>query len=200
MNYLNEKINFKQIAPLIILMLILTIGLIYYSQNKSGNAADSANNTNGGEVTLNGSGNLQGNSIGNSGQGQNTTTVISDGTTYNAKITEIRLPVNKNFEDLSSKAKYTTLFSKEEIQNLIDDTQKKTEDAIKTLKSLKIDPKFNSANSLHLKSLELLLDSINSFEKARNSLDQTEAQKLMEQYAYDIDQSNSIIQKIQIPQ
>jgi len=138
MNYLNEKINFKQIAPLIILMLILTIGLIYYSQNKSGNAADSANNTNGGEVTLNGSGNLQGNSIGNSGQGQNTTTVISDGTTYNAKITEIRLPVNKNFEDLSSKAKYTTLFSKEEIQNLIDDTQKKTEDAIKTLKSLKI--------------------------------------------------------------
>lgn len=189
-----SKISLKTLIPLVILLVVLITGAIYYTRQNDDEknvALDSSNNSLG--IVL---GN---NDSASTADLSNDLDKITVGKTYTAKISEIRQPINQGFQDLSEKAKYTTLFSQEEIQNIIDETRKNIESGIDTLKNLALDKKFQTANDQHLQSLNLLLEAINSYDSARQQTDKKEAQRLSELYSYDIEQSNNILKTIQIP-
>lgn len=179
-----EKITLKLIIPLILLFLILGGGLLYWQKNKNIDHSTSAN--------------PQGIVLGDSDNSPSSPAITS-GEIYSQKVAAIRKSINQGFEDLAEKAKYTALFSSEEIQQIINDTRQKIEEGVKTLQNLSLDKKFNEANGQEIKSLNLLLEAINSFDKMRQEADRTEAKRLSELYAYDIGQSNKILQEIQIP-
>lgn len=182
---MEEKITLKLIIPLVLLLLILGGGLFYWQKNKN---IDNPVGTSSQGIVLGDSNN------------SNSSSVIISGENYTKKVTEVRTPINKGFEDLAEKSRYTTLFSSEEIQQIINNTRQKIEDAIKTLQTLSLDKKFTEVNNQEIKSLDLLLEAINSFDKMRQEADQTEAKRLNELYAYDIEQSNKILKEIKIPQ
>lgn len=184
--------DIKKTIPLLILVIVAGIGLVLINkQNSSTDIAPTkiAANDAGGIVLGDSSNNKP---IANP-------SAIADGQTYNSKVLEIRKPINQGFQDLSEKAKYTTLFPSEEIQKIIDDTKKNIESGIDTLTNLSIDEKLRTANDLHIKSLNLLLEAINSYNNARHETDKKEAQRLSELFSYDIEQSNNILKTIQIP-
>lgn len=194
-----NTISMKAIIPLVVLLILLSGGVYLYQKNSDDdNQLASSINSNSSP-----SSDSFGIILGDSSSDNSLTkdpNIITDGQTYNSKITEIRKPVNQGFQDLSDKAKYTTLFPPEEIQKIISETRKNIESGIDTLKNLSIDEKFRSANDLHLKSLNLLLEAINSYNSARKQTDKKEAQRLSELFSYDIDQSNNILKQITIPQ
>lgn len=173
-----EKIDYKYIIPLILIVIIIAGGFYWYNQNKEENQ-----NAQAGQIGLDA----------DLGDSVNSTTTSQE---YSTKINEIRTKVNKDFEDLASKAKYTTLFSSDEITNLINQTKIDIADGINQLQSLKLDSTLVENNQKQLQSLNLLAESIDAFSKYRVATDQTEAQKQYELYQYDIEQSNKIIQSM----
>lgn len=181
---MQENINFKQFIPLILLALVLIGGIYYWQNQKSDNSSP-----------IKSSGVVLGDAA-----NQAAVSKITDSQTYSNKINELRSPINKNFEDLASKVKYPALFTADDIQKIINDARSKIEGAITTLQNLPIDAKFNATNQEELRSFNLLLEAINSFDQARKTSDKTESQRLTELYAYDIDQSNNILKNISISQ
>ncbi len=177
-NEFMEKIDYKYIIPLILIVIIIAGGFYWYNQNKEENQ-----NAQAGQIGLDA----------DLGDSVNSTTTSQE---YSTKINEIRTKVNKDFEDLASKAKYTTLFSSDEITNLINQTKIDIADGINQLQSLKLDSTLVENNQKQLQSLNLLAESIDAFSKYRVATDQTEAQKQYELYQYDIEQSNKIIQSM----
>lgn len=175
-----DKIDYKYIIPLVLIAIIVAGGLYWYKQNH--------NEENSNATSANASQNLDVQSSNNS----NTPTAMTS-QEYSAKINEIRTKVNKDFEDLASKAKYTTLFSSDEINDLINQTKTDTADGISQLQNLNLDSSLSATNQKHIESLKLLADAINAFSNYRVATDQTEAQKQYELYQYDVEQSNKII-------
>jgi len=184
-----ENNNLKLILPLFILIFIGAGLVVFYNRNKQ-SSTSTKNSNNSSEGIVLGSSTDNANSNGDT---------VTSAEQYNQLILGLRTPINKGFEDLSSKAKYTTLFPQEEIQKIISDTQNNISNAINQLTNLNIDSRFSTANSKHLQSLNLLLEAINSYEKAKKESDKKEAQRLSELFSYDIEQSNKIISEIKMP-
>lgn len=180
---MEEKINLKFFFPLLLLIIILGAGLFIYERNKNIESATPAKSS--------------GIVLGDTTSGVSDS--ITDGEVYSQKINQIRQPINKGFEDLASKGKYTTLFNSGEIQKIIDDTRSKIESGLETVEHLNIDSKFEEDNKKHLESLNLLLEAIKAYDQSGKTADRTEAQRLRELYAYNIDQSNKILKEIQVP-
>lgn len=194
-----HTISYKTTIPLVVLLVLLCGGVYLYQKNSDDSNQLASSST---SADLNSSSDSSGIVLGDNSSASSLAkdaNTITDGQTYNAKITEIRKPINQGFQDLSEKAKYTTLFPSEEIQRIIDDTRKNIESGIDTLTNLSIDEKLRTANDLHIKSLNLLLEAINSYNNARQQTDKKEAQRLSELFSYDIEQSNNILKNIQIP-
>ncbi|EKD56979.1 MAG: hypothetical protein ACD_58C00035G0007 [uncultured bacterium] len=186
------KNDIKYIFPIIILLIIISGGLYYNNQNK---VTSSSTNTN---VASNDQGGIV---LGDDTTGASTgSDQITEGALYNQKVLSLRQTVNKGFEDISAKSKYTTLFTADDMQKLINDTRSNIENAISELDKINIADKLRDANNKHLESLKLLLEAISAYDSSKKTDNKTEAQRLTELYAYNIDKSNTILKGIQIPQ
>jgi hypothetical protein len=183
--------NLKTFVPPILLVIIIIGGVIYYNKNQTNDTSSTKiSSADPGGIVL----------------GDNTTKTstsssqITEGAVYNQKVLSLRQSVNKGFEDISAKSKYTTLFTAEDMQKLINDIRSNIENAIAELEKIDIANKFRDANNKHLESLNLLLGAINAYDDSKKTDNKTEAQRLSELYAYNIDQSNTILKNIQVPQ
>lgn len=182
------------IIPLVLIAIILAGGVYYWQKNnqsepveKSAPTSSSNNNVAGGAAIL-----------GDSSEQSSETSSIDDGQTYLAKIAEIRKPINDSFTDLSDKMKYPNLFPQDVIINLSHEIDNKIDDGIQKIEQLDISSRYKEVNSQEIESLKTLQDSLVSLRKSYDPTN-SDAQVDREAFAYKIDQSNSLLKNIQIP-
>lgn len=189
-----NKIDFKFIAPIILLLIIIVAGIYFYQKNNQDVSKNQLSNIDSGGIILGDQTNdtPTNDTPTNSDQ-------ITEGALYNQKVLELRQAVNKGFEEISEKGKYKTLFNADDMQKLVNETRTSIENSIAELEKINIADKLQSANDKHLESLKLLLEAINAYDNSKKTNDKTEAQRLSELFQYNIEKSNNILKTIQIP-
>lgn len=187
------EIKTIHIIPLVIVAIILAGGIYYWQKN---NQTETPVNT----TSMNANNNVAGNAaiLGDSSEQSSGTASIDDGQTYLAKIAEIRKPINDTFTDLNDKMKYPNLFPEDVIINLSYEIAKKIDEGIQKIEQLDISTRYKEANSQEIDSLNTLKDALVALDKSYNPNNEN-AKIDREEFGYKIDQSNSILKNIQIP-
>ena len=123
------------------------------------------------------------------------TSQISTGPEYANMILSVRKPINKNIEEIVKKMKYDKIFSQTDILKIVTDTKTMINEQIDYLTNLELDPKFSQVNQAHIQSLTLLKESLENLEQ----LYVTKDTLYFQTYSLKIEQSNDLIQNLQIP-
>ena len=110
-------------------------------------------------------------------------------------ILSVRKPINKNIEEIVKKMKYDKIFSQTDILKIVTDTKTMINEQIDYLTNLELDPKFSQVNQAHIQSLTLLKESLENLEQ----LYVTKDTLYFQTYSLKIEQSNDLIQNLQIP-
>lgn len=120
---------------------------------------------------------------------------VISGSNYLSKIAEIRRPVNAILEDLNQKTRYSKLFSKDEVLALIAKTREEVKKASEKINSIIVSQNFSEAQKANIKALDLLDEAVLSLREFYETGDEAKLQF----YNFKIEESNKIVQSLQIP-
>lgn len=189
----NQNITIKQFILPVILGLLIIGGVFYWQKNKNTvskpqKTENASNDTIKKEPIV----------LGNESDSIEITKEknTSNVTKYTNKIKEVRNDVNDIYEDIIEKVKYPNLFSQEEILELADKAESLINNAKNQINQLDISYDLKSINEDHKESLNLLLEGLQSLRKAYD----TNEKKYLEEFYYKIEQSNKILNEMQISQ